>query len=176
MTKLTKDRAAEYVLGLLPPEEHDAMARAASRDPALARDIEKWNEKLAPLLDSPEVPPPPGLFDRIMGVIGSATLPNTLTVRAGDGSWERLVEGVERKMLWHDQANGRSTFLIRAEPGSRFPAHDHDDDEECYVISGDLTFDTLTLHAGDYHLAKRGMRHPVGTTAGGCMILVTAAG
>jgi hypothetical protein len=31
------------------------------------------------------------------------------------------------------------------------------------------------LHAGDYHLARAGERHPVGRTKGGCMLLVNAA-
>jgi hypothetical protein len=39
----------------------------------------------------------------------------------------------------------------------------------------DITFDTLTLRAGDYHLARRGIPHPAATTAGGCLLLVTAA-
>jgi anti-sigma factor ChrR (cupin superfamily) len=96
-------------------------------------------------------------------------------VRAGEGKWEPLVPGIERKTLWHDRENGRITFLIRAQPGAEFPAHQHDDDEEAYVLSGDLAFDDLVLNAGDYHLARPGVRHPVGRTKGGCMLLVTAA-
>ncbi len=69
----------------------------------------------------------------------------------------------------------RITFFIRAQAGAEFPAHEHDDDEESYVLSGDLSFDDLVLNAGDYHLARPGVRHPVGRTKGGCMLLVTAA-
>jgi hypothetical protein len=43
------------------------------------------------------------------------------------------------------------------------------------VLSGDLSFDALQLNAGDYHLVRPGVRHPVGRTQGGCMLLVTAA-
>ena len=64
---------------------------------------------------------------------------------------------------------------FRAQPGAEFPAHHHDDDEEAYVLSGDLSFDDLVLGAGDYHLARPGVRHPVGRTRRGCMLLVTAA-
>jgi hypothetical protein len=44
-----------------------------------------------------------------------------------------------------------------------------------YVLAGDLSIGTLTLHAGDYHLARRGVQHPTATTAEGCLILVSAA-
>jgi anti-sigma factor ChrR (cupin superfamily) len=96
-------------------------------------------------------------------------------VRANEGRWEQLCPGVERKLLWHDREKGRITFLIRAQPGAEFPPHHHDDDEEAYLLSGDLAFDDLVLGAGDYHLARPGVHHPVARTRGGCMLLMTAA-
>jgi anti-sigma factor ChrR (cupin superfamily) len=96
-------------------------------------------------------------------------------VRADEGRWEQLCPGIERKTLWHDRDKGRITFLIRAQPGAEFPAHQHDDDEEAYVLSGDLAFDDLVLGAGDYHLARPGVHHPVARSRGGCMLLMTAA-
>ena len=174
---MTQDRAAEYVLGLLSPQERDAVERDAAADPALAGEIAFWNARLEPLLDVTEVKPPPGLFDRVKAAIAERAndMPGTTTIRADEGTWEALVPGIERKVLWSAGPNGRVTCLIRGQPGARFPAHPHADDEECYVLAGDLTFDTLTLHAGDYHRAARGAPHPVATTAGGCLLLVTAA-
>jgi quercetin dioxygenase-like cupin family protein len=172
---MTQDRAAEYVLGLLSSQEREAVERDAAADPALASEIAFWNARLEPLLDVAEVRPPPGLFDRVKAAIAERDLPGTTTIRANEGAWETLVPGVERKILWGAGPNGRVTFLIRGQPGARFPAHAHDDDEECFVLEGDITFDTLTLRAGDYHLARRGTPHPMATTAGGCVLLVTAA-
>src|SRR5262245_44825549 len=145
------DRAAEYVLGVLTREEREAVRRAAATDPALAEEIDAWNEQLSPLLlDAPEVEPPADMFDRIKAAIAASAKPQSSpagsrTVRADEGRWEQLCPGIERKMLWHDRDKGRLTFLIRAQPGAEFPAHDHDDDEEAYVLSGDLTFDYLVL-------------------------------
>jgi quercetin dioxygenase-like cupin family protein len=174
---MIQDRAGEYVLGLLSPQERDAVERDAAADPALANEIAFWNARLEPLLDVTDVQPPPGLFDRIQAAIAvrASDLPGTTTIRADEGGWETLVPGVERKVLWSAGSNGRVTFLIRGQPGARFPAHPHADDEECYVLAGDITFGRLTLHAGDYHLAARGAPHPMATTAGGCLLLVTAA-
>jgi anti-sigma factor ChrR (cupin superfamily) len=176
-----EDRAAEYVLGVLTREEREAVKRAAAADPALAEEIESWNEQLSPLLlDAPEVEPPADLFDKIKAAIAASAKPEAIlagsrTVRADEGRWEQLCPGVERKMLWHDRENRRITFLIRAQPGAEFPPHQHEDNEEAYVLSGDLAFDDLVLGAGDYHLARPGLQHPVARTKGGCMLLMTAA-
>lgn len=177
MSKTNQDRAGEYVLGVLPAGERESVARAAEKNPALAREIATWNERLAPLLlDAPEVEPPPHLFERIKATIAArAGQPAAAkTVRAGEGRWEAIAPGVERKVLRFDRARQRVTFLVRGAPGARFPSHAHDDDEECYVLSGDLSFGPLTLRAGDFHLAVPGMAHPVGTTVGGCMLLMSA--
>jgi anti-sigma factor ChrR (cupin superfamily) len=178
------DRAAEYVLGVLPAAEREAIERAAASDPALAEEIDAWNEQLSPLLlDAPEVEPPADMFDRIKAAIAASAKPKAAnsnlagsrTVRADEGKWEALCPGIERNVLWFDREKKRITFLIRAQPGAEFPAHHHDDDEEAYVLSGDLSLGDLVLGAGDYHLARPGVSHPVGRTRGGCMLLVTAA-
>lgn len=176
------NRAAEYALGTLPKAERDALARAAASDPALAAEVTYWDEALAPLLlDTPELEPPPHLFDKIKAAIAergrkpAAVAHPGLTVRADEGRWRPMGPGLERKILFHDKEKSRITFLVRAQPGAEFPAHEHDDDEESYVLSGDLVFDDLVLHAGDYHVARRGDRHPVARSPSGCMLLVTAA-
>jgi quercetin dioxygenase-like cupin family protein len=171
------ERAANYVLGLSTGEERDAVARGIGTNPALASEVAYWSDQLAPLAGGDEIAPPPGLFERVQAAIASRSqlLPGTLTVRAQEGAWEPLSPGVDRKMLWDAGPNGRATFLVRMAPGARYAAHPHDDDEECYVVAGDVTFDTLTLRGGDYHLARRGVPHPAATSVTGCLLLITAA-
>jgi anti-sigma factor ChrR (cupin superfamily) len=171
MTDRKTERAAEYVLGVLSAEERAAVAREAERDPALADALAAWSTELAPLIEAREVDPPADMFDRIKARIASRKGPQT--IRADEGKWEIVVPGVERKILRIDRERNRATFLVRAAPGAKFPAHVHEDDEEAYVISGDLTFERLTLHAGDFHVARRGMPHPAAVSVGGCMLLVT---
>jgi len=176
-----KERAADYVMGTLSAAERAAVERAAASDPVLAKEIDTLSAQLSPLLlDAPEVEPPAYIFDRIKQKIAASAQPQNApagsrTVRATEGRWEPICPGIERKTLWHDREKGRITFLIRAQPGAEFPAHQHDDDEEAYMLSGDLAFDDLVLGAGDYHLARPGVYHPVGRTRMGCMLLVTAA-
>jgi quercetin dioxygenase-like cupin family protein len=177
MSEIDRDRAAEFALGLLPASEGARLARAAESDALLAGEIAWWDTALAPLQADVEVSPPAEMFERIQRTIASRSrhLPGTVTVRADDGQWETICEGVERKLLWAKGPHNRETFLVRMAPGARYGGHEHAEDEECYVISGDITFDTLTLHDGDYHLARRGALHPSATSAGGCLLLITAA-
>lgn len=178
MSESERDRIGEYVLGLLAPGEATAVADAAGNDAAFAAEIALWEAALAPLHDSePEIAPPPGMFDRIQETIAtrSQLLPDTTTIRAGDGHWEAIGAGVERKLLWAKGPNDRQTFLVRMTPGAHYAGHEHADDEECYVISGDISFGTLTLRGGDYHLARRKAPHPAATSARGCLLLITAA-
>lgn len=165
-------RAGEYVLGVLAPEERLAVEREAAADPALAAEIAFWSERFLPLVDGMEVEPPADLFARIKRVINDE-LPGTTTVRADAGHWERIGRGIERRIL-HTTAAGRCMYLIRGQPGARLPEHDHDDDEEIYVVEGDLTIGPVTLHAGDYHVARRGSRHPAASSQNGCLLLMTS--
>lgn len=177
MNEADRDRAAEFALGLLTAGEQTRFAQTADADPSLAQEIARWDVALAPLAADDGVAPPPDMFDRIQKTIESRSqhLPGTLTLRAAEGAWEAIGEGVERKLLWAKGPNNRETFIVRMTPGAHYGGHEHADDEECYVISGDIAFDTLTLHAGDYHLARRGAPHPTATSVGGCLLLITAA-
>ena len=58
--------AAEYVLGVLPPEQARAMEALALADPAVAGSIAAWQVRLAPLADTVlPVPPPAELWQRL---------------------------------------------------------------------------------------------------------------
>jgi quercetin dioxygenase-like cupin family protein len=168
-------RAGEYVLGVLDAEERAAVERDAATNAELAAEIAFWQARFTPLLDDIEAEPPADLFGRIKSAIAAEApdLPGTITMRAGEGGWQTIARGVERKILYRTE--GRVTYLIRGQPGARLPGHEHDDDEEIYVLSGDLTMGALTLRAGDFHVARRGAQHPMATTAEGCMLLVSAA-
>ena len=51
---------------------------------------------------------------------------------------------------------GLGSGLLDVAPGTRFPAHHHGGDEECYVISGSLVACGRRIGAGDFHHADAG--------------------
>lgn len=92
------------------------------------------------------------------------------TIRAEDGGWFALGSGVRMKVLREDLAS--VSFLLRLEPGARVPAHDHESEEECMVLEGQVSIGELTLTAGDYHLAHSGQPHSAMMTVNGTTLFL----
>jgi anti-sigma-K factor RskA len=58
--------AAEYVLGLLPPDQARVIETLAAQDAAVAASIVAWQNRLGPLADAVSpLPPPPELWQRL---------------------------------------------------------------------------------------------------------------
>jgi anti-sigma-K factor RskA len=71
--------AAEYALGVLSGAERTTAERRLAREPAFARLVAAWEERLAPLVaEIDEVSPPPEVWDRI-----AAALSSRLETRSG---------------------------------------------------------------------------------------------
>jgi quercetin dioxygenase-like cupin family protein len=98
-------------------------------------------------------------------------------VRTAETEWKPLVEGgvntsgIFLKPLRVDQATGRApTFLLRFEPGAKYPYHDHPAGEELFVLSGSCAIEGVTLAEGDYLHTPAGSKHSVRTDTG-CTLL-----
>jgi anti-sigma-K factor RskA len=71
--------AAEYALGVLDGPERTTAERRLAREPAFARLVAAWEERLAPwVAEIDEVSPPPQVWDRI-----AAALPSRRETRSG---------------------------------------------------------------------------------------------
>jgi hypothetical protein len=95
------------------------------------------------------------------------------TVRAQEGTWERLAPGVERKLLW--QSADAFSCLMRLAPGASVAGHAHPIDEECVVLEGTLRIDGLVLHAGDFHVGVKGVAHASASTDTGVLVYLRGA-
>jgi anti-sigma-K factor RskA len=76
--------AAELALGLLEGEERAQAMRRVLADPAFAREVARWHDRLAALFAWwPEVAPPPALEARVMAAVehGGARAPTSLAWR-----------------------------------------------------------------------------------------------
>jgi quercetin dioxygenase-like cupin family protein len=98
-----------------------------------------------------------------------------LTVPADGGQWQPFAAGVQIKVL--HEAGGVMSYLLRLAPGASIAPHRHPIDEECVVLEGTVRIgDDLVVHAGGFHLARRGLLHaPIHAPDGATLFLRGAA-
>ncbi len=130
---------------------------------------------LASLVVGPE--PAPSLKARLMARIAAeAATPAGFTFRlAADDDWmAHPVPGIRMKVLSLNRRTGYATLLLDVQPGTHFPSHHHDGDEECYVISGSVLTLGRRLGPGDFLHADAGTHHgELWTDEGARVLLVT---
>jgi len=115
------------------------------------------------------------LEDRVAGLIDQeCALPAFVTVRDGVGKWIEREIGGEKKTLTIDAQTGVESYLLRLRPGEILEGHQHEEDELCFVIEGDVLTDDLELGAGDFHLARKGSLHGKTTTVHGALMFIQA--
>lgn len=171
------ERASAYVLGTLDHQGRDSCRLRAIEDKAFAALVSEWEKRLAPLALRGEAAVPAGLLEAIEArIAGSGVeLPGTVTVRAGAGDWIDVSPGLKIKIMNRIEALNRETFMAWLQPGAEYVDHDHDQDEEIYMIEGDLIIGDVVLKAGDFHVARAGRHHPVHRTRTGCLCIISQA-
>ena len=124
---------------------------------------EETDQLLAGLdLAMPPVDPPGRLWTRI-----ARDLEGVDGTRLDEGNWRAYAPGVLYKRLWD-----RNTFLLRCQPGSIVPDHEHRSFEHALVVSGDLRTEDESYGPGDYFGTPAGGTHPHWSTRDGCVVLV----
>jgi anti-sigma factor ChrR (cupin superfamily) len=83
------------------------------------------------------------------------------------------VPGVDICDLYLDKKANRRTVLIRMQPNTVYPDHDHDDAEECIVLEGELEIAGTVLRRNDYIRTPPGGHHGVPRSRTGCVLLIT---
>jgi len=194
----SRETAALYALGALPPEEARAFeAHLAEGCPSCALDADDFREALLDVVRSTAAESQPaGLRAKLLSRIAAgpaAQPPAEATqvwkrwkeagpadklhiVRAGEGAFEpTAAQGVSVKPLSVDPERRYVTMLVRMEPGTSYPRHLHAGAEECYVLQGDIKVGDAVLRAGDYQRAEGGSEHGVQSTEGGCLLLIVSS-
>ncbi|WP_168990602.1 anti-sigma factor [Aureimonas flava] len=93
--------AGEYALGLLTPVERRAFERRLRLDPALAREAERWDERLHPLVDGvPAASPPARLWQAIEAELGPAAAQRAAASPAGRASAGGAARRVAAAWRW----------------------------------------------------------------------------
>ena len=136
----------------------------------------------------PEATPSPRVRERLLTLLAeethSAERPLTSTgtieteilkIRASEGVWSKIGDGVFKKTLFKDRQRGTTTSLIKVDPGAQIPPHRHADIEECLVVEGDIYSGSETFSRGDYLCAPAGSVHEHLFSANGALLFIVAA-
>jgi quercetin dioxygenase-like cupin family protein len=99
--------------------------------------------------------------------------PGLVTIRGDAGEWHELAPGVHMKPLHH--AGQARSFLVRLAAGATLPPHEHEADEECMVVEGEVFLGDVRVVAGDYHVAKGGSRHGIVRSPHGALLFIRSA-
>jgi quercetin dioxygenase-like cupin family protein len=121
--------------------------------------------------------PRPIVRSRVLARLsGGAPAPAGFAFRWADDDWlPHPVPGIRMKVLAMNRRTGYATLLLDVAPGTRFPAHHHDGDEECYVLSGSVHMLGRRLGPGDFLHADAGTDHGELWTDGGAQVLLVVS-
>jgi len=132
-------------------------------------DLMLLNAAMAGVLEP--VAPPPALKAQILFAVRGIPQ-DSVTLRAGEGRWTKLADGVHVKALSFDKERNTATLLMVLEPGSVLPEHDHHGPEQTFVVSGSCRIGALALRAGDFHATGGGSHHGTVVSDEGCELLL----
>lgn len=180
------EQAALYALGALSQHEARAfeqhVAEGCEECEAELRKFEQTVTHLA--FDAPEALPSGAAREELLSRLSSEAKPagmpasmesfQPFVVRATEGDWYPMCEGVSFKRLFADPAKGTVTTIIKMSPGSQIPMHRHHGIEECYVVEGDVSSSGDTLYGGDYTCVMKDSIHSPITTVNGALLLIVA--
>jgi anti-sigma factor ChrR (cupin superfamily) len=117
------------------------------------------------------VAPPPSVKAALMSAIRGIPQDSTI-LRAHEGRWTKIANGVRTKTLSFDRNRDTATILMILEPGSTLPEHGHHGFEQTFVVSGSCRIGALSLRAGDFHTAGAGSHHGTVVSDEGCELLL----
>jgi quercetin dioxygenase-like cupin family protein len=98
----------------------------------------------------------------------------TTLVHSQDADWKFSAPGVSKKILRYDEPTGEMTLLLKFDPDSTYPAHNHPAGEEIFILEGDLRVGRDELGAGDYLYTPPNGKHAV-SSRNGCLLFIRLA-
>ena len=180
------DVAVLYALGALSQNEARSFEQHLSEGcDACAAELESFEKTVKALAFSAPVEEPPArararLLERLASPATESSSEATQTgeqfvsIRASEGQWHELMEGVMVKKLHVDPVTLVATSLVKMLPGAALPMHQHKGVEQVFVIEGDCQVAGHRLKAGDYHRAEAGSMHESTSTVEGTLFLLIA--
>lgn len=96
-----------------------------------------------------------------------------LTIETAAMPWQPAgMIGFWKKTLRDDLVAGRSTSLVRIDPGGASPLHSHPTREQVFVIEGAFADQTRTYFPGDFVVREPGVEHTATSETGALLLVV----
>ena len=80
--------------------------------------------------------------------------------------------GISWKILYRDEHGSAFTALMKMEPGSRLPKHEHTEVEQSYVLQGSLADDEGVCTGGNFVWRRPGSVHSAWSPDGALILAV----
>jgi quercetin dioxygenase-like cupin family protein len=169
-----------FALQALSPRE---MASAEAQISS-CEDCQREIETLSPIVKSfvgwpiDVLRPAESLWGRLANRIAAeaGTQPFVPPLETSDKpKWEEAAPGIHVKILAKNAENNSVSMLVRLDPGTDYPAHQHAGVEELHLLHGVLMVDDRTLYPGDFIHAEAGsVDHRVWSETGCTCFLMTS--
>lgn len=102
----------------------------------------------------------------------SQTSSSDVVTRDSEGIWVASFPDGEARVL--ARGEGRTTCLLRMDPDSILPEHEHHGLEELYILRGSCEVEGRRVETGDYHrAADQSVHHPTRACEDGCLGFVS---
>ena len=101
--------------------------------------------------------PSESLKERLAHRLGSAAASEGHGIPIGswiEPEWREVAPGIWCKLLATDTERERVSMLVRLEPDTEYPPHEHAGVEELHLLDGELWIDERKLRPGDYNRAE----------------------
>ena len=181
MTGDVRELLPLYALGVLEPDEVQAVKQAVARDPGLAVELAAYARTAGSLDAVIEVAPAPAVKLRLMASIGAGRFEafSARIAKLYDVTLDRareLLALIERPASWVQQIVPGLTFVdfeggpataggdcgfVRLVPGAVFPPHTHLGEEATIILQGQIhdPVNGVTVGAGEDYVRPQGTTH-----------------
>lgn len=167
-----------YALHQLSEDEQRWVEQQIAECPDLAEELSSYQSAITAIAYT--IPPlsiDSTLKDRLFDRLGfdppqSEAIPESSAsyqaIRSHELNWQlHPTPGVEVAIVHTDEVKREIVGFLRAEPGVRYPLHQHAAIEEIFMLEGDLIIGDEVYGAGDYIRSNPGSIHAP-HTVGGC--------
>lgn len=182
-------QASLYALGALNQNEARAFEEHLAEECEACADEVRYFQSVVTAIGfgAAEVQPPASVREKLASIIAPETKPEVsglasmraslkqfFSMRANEGEWRELSQGLLEKQLFVDQHKGTVTTLIKLLPGVKLPSHRHLGVEECLVLEGDFHVNDEVFGPGDYRCAMPDSIDQSPYSVNGTLLLIVA--